>query len=125
MASCRVGRVYIIETAIARPPKPKFAVCVCIDPRELFVWINTAAPHHGHDQIVLPSGCHELIRHDSHLDLSRIIAHPEWELEGAREFEQLPRQFAMAAVDAIDAGLRVLSPVHAAIVRAGLATLCP
>lgn len=75
MASCKLGHIYIVDTVLTKPAKEKFALCVCISDR-YFVWINTNPAPHGKDQLFLPAGCHHLVKHDSYLDLSRIVCHP-------------------------------------------------
>src|SRR5690606_22317769 len=84
MALCKAGHIYIVRTVLSRPPKVKFALCVCVDP-DYFIWINTNPRFDGHDQLKLDAGCHELVVHDSHLDLSRVIVHSTQELEDAKE----------------------------------------
>lgn len=122
MASCKLGHIYIVDTVLTKPAKEKFALCVCIADR-YFVWINTNPAPHGKDQLFLPAGCHHLIKHDSYLDLSRIVCHPEWELNDAKEFPQISASVASDIVALIDAGLDVLSPRHAAIVRAAVSEI--
>jgi hypothetical protein len=122
MALCKVGHVYIVKTVLARPPKAKFAVCVCIDP-EYFVWINTNARYDGHDQVVLGAGCHDLIVHDSHLDLSRVIVHSTQELEDAREFSCISPDLCALIINRIDEGLHLLPRRQAQHIRDSLSKL--
>lgn len=119
MASCKVGHVYVVKTVLARPPKPKFAMCVCIDP-EYFVWINTNARFDGHDQLKLAAGSHELLVHDSHLDLSRIVVHSTQELEDAKEFACISAEVCAAVIQRIDQGLHLLPKRQAAHIRESL-----
>lgn len=122
MASCKLGHIYIVDTVLTKPPKEKFALCVCIADG-LFVWINTDPAPHGRDQLPLSTGCHKLITHDSHLDLSRIVRHPEWEMDDAKEFHCISKEMCDAILARIDAGLDVLSPRHASLVRENLSSL--
>ncbi len=122
MASCKVGHVYIVNTVLTKPPKAKFALCVCVA-HGFFVWINTNAARHGKDQLDLPAGSHPLVRHDSFLDLSRVVVHPNMELEEAREFPCISRDLRDRIIDAIEAGLVVLPARHAAIMKANLLAL--
>lgn len=122
MASCKLGHVYIVETVLTKPPKAKFALCVCID-NGYFLWINTDPRPHGHDQLPLPAGCYVLVKHDSFLDLSRVVMHPTVEIDEAREFPCISRELRDLIVDAIDAGLTVLSPRHAVIIKTNLLSL--
>lgn len=122
MVSCKLGHVYIVQTVLTKPPKDKFALCVCID-NGYFLWINTDPRLHGYDQLPLPSGCYVLVKHNSYLDLSRIVAHPSFELEEAREFPCISRELRDLIIGAIDAGLTVLSPKQAAIIKTNLLAL--
>lgn len=122
MASCKVGHIYIIDTVLSKPPKEKYALCVCVADN-LFLWINTKAAPHGRDQLALSAGCHDLIKHDSHLDMSKLFRHSDWELDEAKEFPPISQALCRSIVDRINAGLDVLSPRHAAVVAANLAAL--
>ncbi len=122
MASCKLGHVYIVPTVLTKPPNDKFAICVCPD-NGFFVWINSAARPHGRDQMAIDSGCHELVTHDSFVDLGRVVKHPGFELEGAREFARISSALATAFIECIDAGLFLMPPEHAAIIRANLTKL--
>jgi hypothetical protein len=122
MASCKLGHIYIIETVLSKEPKAKFALCVCVS-EEYFVWINTRARHDGRDQLALAPGCHELVRHPSFLDLSRIVKHPSWELEEAREFSCISADLARSIVSRIDQGLDLLPVRHATLITTNLQTI--
>lgn len=122
MASCKVGFVYIVETILTKPPKAKFALCVCVA-NGYFLWINTKPAPHGHDQLFLKAGCHPLIRHDSFLDLSRIVAHSSQELVEAREFPCIDADLRHQILAVIDAGLIALPPRHAMLIRENLSKL--
>jgi hypothetical protein len=122
MASCKLGHVYIVETALTKPPKAKFAICVCVA-EGFFVWINTEARQGGRDQLAVVAGCHELVRHDSFLDLSRVVKHQTWELEDAREFPCISAEMARAIIDRVEQGLDLLPPRHAAIITSNLRAL--
>lgn len=123
MASCKLGHVYIVRTVLTDPPKAKFAVCVCIEDG-YFVWINTEARRHGRDQLPLPAGCHQLVRHDSYLDLSRVVAHSTQELEDAREFDCLSADICRQIADMIDAGLEMMPQRQAQRVLENILPLC-
>lgn len=116
MAFCKAGHIYIVDTVLTKPPKEKFAICICVNP-DYFLWINSESRSHGQDQLPLKEGSHRLITHDSYLDLSRIVAHSAAELEDAREFERISQTFARQIVHAIDAGLEVLPDRHAQMIR--------
>lgn len=122
MASCRIGHVYIIETVLTKPPKAKFAVCVCID-NGFFVWMNSKPRPHGRDQMALKSGCHELVSKDCFLDLSRVVKHPTFEIEEAKEFSCISAGLADDIVRFIGEGLYVLPSAHADIIRQNLGAI--
>lgn len=122
MASCKIGHVYIVDTVLTKPPKAKFAICVCVEDG-YFVWINSEARQHGNDQLLLTAGCHPLIRHDSYLDLSRVVAHPTYELEDAREFPCISRDLCSQIVTAIEAGLRVMPARQASTILENLRSM--
>ncbi|TIM94452.1 MAG: hypothetical protein E5Y34_30635 [Mesorhizobium sp.] len=122
MASCKLGHIYIVRTALTKPPKPKFALCASID-YGFFLWINSIAKPHGKDQMAIQSGCHELVVKDCFLDLSRVVQHPTYELEDAREFERITADFANDIIECIDAGLFLMPPNHSQAVREGMMQL--
>ncbi|ANL52868.1 hypothetical protein [Rhizobium phaseoli] len=122
MASCKLGHIYIVHTVLAKPAKDKFAICVCVADG-YFIWINTKAAPHGRDQIPIAAGCHELVTHDSHIDLSKIFRHPEWELEQAKEFPCISEDLCKTIIDRVAVGLDVLPQRHAEIIVENLAKL--
>lgn len=122
MASCKLGHVYIVKTVLTKPPKDKFAVCVCVD-EGFFLWINSKPRPHGKDQMALDVDCHELVTKASFLDLSRVVKHPIFELEDAAEFGRISVELASQIIECIDAGLFVMPMAQSAIVRKNLFTL--
>ena len=107
---------------MTKPPKAKFALCVCVA-NGFYVWINSKPRPHGHDQMPLSTGCHELVEHDSFLDLSRVVIHPEYEMDDAREFPMISPGLRDDIVAFIEAGLMTMPPRHASIVLASLKDL--
>lgn len=122
MASCKLGHVYIVNTVLTKPPKAKFAVCVC-DENGFFVWINSKPRPHGKDQLPLDADCHELVTKDCFLDLSRVVKHPTHEVDSAKEFSRIDADFALSISEFIDAGLFVMPPIHATLIREKLLTI--
>lgn len=122
MASCKLGHIYIINTAIANPQKEKFAICVGVV-EKFFVWINTLPRPHGKDQLPITSGCHELVTHDSFIDLSRVVIHDGWEFDDAKEFSQIDKTLCTAILNALSAGLEVMPPRHSDIIYKSLSAL--
>jgi len=118
----KLGHVYIIETVLTKPPKAKFAICVSVGDG-FFVWINSRARAEGHDQLPIAAGCHSLIRHESHIDLSRIVCHQPYELANAQEFEMISRDLRDAIVNKIGDGLMLLPPVHSRLIAENLRSL--
>jgi len=115
MPSCELGRVYIIRTTLTNPPKAKFAICVCAE-RGWFVWINSDPREHGHDQLPIEAGCHELVVRDSVIDLSRIVAHPSHEIEDARPFGIISPALRIKVRDFVATGCFVLPKKHALVI---------
>jgi len=124
MAFCEIGNVYIIPTNLAKPPKSKFALCVCTN-NNLFVWINTDKRSHGKDQLPLKAGCHELIRHDSYLDLSRLVAHQHHELKNAQKFSCISQGLCTDIIKFIEDGLELMTKKSSDIVLNNLRGLSP
>lgn len=122
MASCKLGHVYIVDTLLTKPPKEKYAVCVCVA-NGYFLWINSNPRPHNCDQLFLPAGIHELVKHDSYLDVSKVVCHPSFELNNAKEFARLSKECCEAIIEFIDAGLEVMVPRHASLIRSNLITL--
>lgn len=122
MASCKLGHVYIVRTALTKPPKAKFALCASVE-HGFFLWINSNPKPHGKDQMALQAGCHELVVKDCFLDLSRVVQHPTFELDDAKEFDRITPDMASDILDCIDAGLFLMPPNHAQAVRDGMLEL--
>jgi hypothetical protein len=119
MVSCKVGHIYIVNTVLTKPPKEKYALCICVGP-DYFFWINTDPRRHGRDQLALKKGCHNLVTHDSFLDLSRIVAHSAAELENAREFARISPELTGSILKTLENGLYILPPQHADLVKMNL-----
>ena len=102
MASCRIGHVYIVFTPLTKPPKQKYALCLSAE----------------RDQLLCEAGCHELIEHDSYLDLSRMVTHSQAEIDVGKEFACI----STALRDKIVAFARVGSEGDAERAMRGLAS---
>ncbi|MER8979287.1 hypothetical protein [Mesorhizobium sp. M0870] len=122
MASCKLGHIYIVRTALTKPPKAKFALCASVD-HGFFLWINSNAKPHGKDQMAIRSGCHELVTKDCFIDLSRVVQHSTFELDDAREFERITVDLANDIIECIDSGLFLMPAKHAQALREGLMQL--
>ncbi|MCH4560323.1 hypothetical protein [Mesorhizobium jarvisii] len=122
MASCKLGHVYIVPTVLTKPPKSKYAICVC-PLNGFFVWINSQKRPHGKDQMPLSAGCHPLVTKDCFLDLSRVVQHPGFELDEAKEFDRISGDFASAIVNMIADGLFLMPSVHSDVIFENLAAL--
>jgi hypothetical protein len=79
-----VGHVYVVHTALARPPKDKITICICATDN-LFFWVNTKAQKHGIGQITLDAKDHSALAHGCFLDCSRVTTFPEHELGAAKD----------------------------------------
>jgi hypothetical protein len=126
MASCKLGHIYIVPTSLVRGPAPKtkFALCVCVA-KNYFVWINTDARKDGLDQLEVEAGCHQLITHTSHVDLSRVLVHREYELDEAKEFPRISDDLCRRIIARVEAGLDLLPKKYADTVLANLRSLLP
>lgn len=81
----KVGHVYVLHTALARPKaKDKIALCICAS-SNLFFWINTKARPDGIGQFPLQPSDHPALTHNCFLDLTRLTTFPPWELSEAQE----------------------------------------
>lgn len=122
MASCKLGHIYIINTVLSKPPKEKYAVCVCVAD-QFFIWINTEPRPHAHDQLPLLTGCHELVKHDSYVDCSKIFRHPDFELDDAKEFARISDDLCKQIIAFIENGVEVLPQNHADLILENLRSL--
>ncbi len=78
-----VGDVYVVYTALARPPKDKLSICICASDN-LFFWINTKAQRHGVGQFPLFAADHAALTHGCFLDCSRVTTFLPGELGSAQ-----------------------------------------
>jgi hypothetical protein len=88
-----VGHVYVVHTALARPPKDKITVCICAA-ENLFFWINTKPQRHGLGQFPLAAVDHGTLAHDCFLDCSRVTTFPPYELSRAQARGPISRELA-------------------------------
>jgi hypothetical protein len=122
MPSCKVGHVYIVFTALTRPPKEKYALCVSAE-NEWFVWFNTNPRHGGDDQLLCKAGCHELIEHDSYLDLRRVVMHSQAEIDAGKEFACISPALRDHILAFAEQGLKVMPKGQCRVLLAGLRSL--
>lgn len=76
----RLGFVYPVFTSLKDPPDRKYVLCVCED-RNLCLWFNTEPRYHGIGQIPVRAGDHDYLVRNSYLDCSRVVLHPEEEID--------------------------------------------
>ena len=119
MPSCKVGHIYIVFTALTNPPKEKFALCISAE-REWFVWFNTNPRQRGDDQLLCRAGCHELIEHDSYLDLSRVVKHSQTEIDAGKEFARISIALRDHILAFASEGLKVMPKGQCGVLLAGL-----
>ena len=93
-----VGHVYVIYTALARPPKDKLTVCICADDN-LFFWINTDPQRHGVGQFALDANDHAALSRDCFLDCSRVTTFAEHELNDAKHRGPISAHLARRIAD--------------------------
>jgi hypothetical protein len=68
-------------------------------------------------------GCHDLVKYNSYLDMSRLVAHSEAELEEAKEFPRISKIFRDEIVSEIERGLYMLPKRQADAVHSSLIQL--
>jgi hypothetical protein len=93
-----VGHIYVIDTALARPPKEKITVCICTADY-LFFWINTKPARHGDGQLPLSKGEHFYLTHDCYLDCSRVTSFPPDELDAAKPIGPISKEMARRIIN--------------------------
>jgi hypothetical protein len=101
MASCEVGKVYVVYTVLAKPPKDKITICVCAA-ENLFLWINTNPRSNAVGQFALTARDHSALTHDCYLDCSRVTTFAEAELESAHHRGPISKALAERIVDFLD-----------------------
>ena len=118
------GHVYIIYTALARPPKDKLTVCICAT-ENLFFWINTNPQRHGVGQFPLAAADHGALRRDCFLDCSRVTTFTEHELAEAQHRGTISRDLAQRIVAFLqDDPPKTLPPRFLNLAIDNLAALC-
>lgn len=93
-----LGRIYVIYTTLARPPKDKLALCIC-SAENLFFWINTNSQRHGIGQFQLTATDHDALSHDCFLDCSRVTTFLPQELAAAQQREAISADLARRVVN--------------------------
>jgi hypothetical protein len=96
-----VGGVYVVYTALSRPPKDKIVICVGDGP-PLFFWINTEPRFHGIGQMPLAATDHSALTRDCFLDCSRVTTFPVYELRAAQQRDPVSTTLADAIADFLD-----------------------
>jgi len=118
------GHVYVIHTIIAKPPKDKITVCICAADN-LFFWINTNPQRHGVGQLPLVAADHSAaLTHDCFLDCSRVVTHPQNELDAALHRSAISPALARRIVEFLENHPpKTLPPRHLKVAIDNLAKL--
>lgn len=95
------GHVYVIYTALARPPKDKLTVCICGN-EKMFFWVNSDPRRHGVGQFALAAADHSNLTHDCFLDCSRVTTFSQHELDGAQHRGPISADLAQRLVEFLD-----------------------
>ena len=71
----RPGAIFHLHCHVIRPPKSKFLLLCCVDPKPVFLYINTAIPdfiarksHLRATQVTIDQGSHGFLEYDSYVD---------------------------------------------------------
>ncbi len=91
------GHIYVIDTALARPPKEKITLCICAADN-LFFWINTKPPRQADGAFPLAGDDHHYLTHNCYLDLSRVTTFPQSELDSAKHIGPISDDLACRVV---------------------------
>jgi hypothetical protein len=119
------GHVYLVHTALTRPPKDKLTICICAA-ESLFFWINTEPRHHGIGQLPLEAGEHSALSHGCHLDCSRVTTFPPHELKAAQARGAISQKLATRIVGLLrEAPPKTLPPRHLDLAIENLSALYP
>ncbi len=97
-----LGHVYVVPTALTKPPKDKLTICVCIE-QNLFMWFNTRPRSHGHGQLFIEAAEHPALTHDCYLDCSRVTSFPPRELAAALQRDRISAALAVRIIDYLNA----------------------
>jgi len=90
-----IGAILHLYCSFTRPPKDKFLIVVCLDPKPLLVFINSrinalvqSNPDLAQCQVLIDAENHAFLDYDSFIDCSDVCSFPIEHLEGQVE-EQL------------------------------------
>lgn len=75
------GSVFYLHCNFIKPPKPKYLVLACADPKPLFFFINTVVPDFIRNntrlyltQVLIDHQSHPFLRYDSYIDCHELCA---------------------------------------------------
>ena len=98
----KLGHVYIVDTALARPQKDKITICISAG-ENYFLWINTRPRRDKPGQMPLAATDHQALTHDCFLDCSRLTTFPDHELHAALHRGPISVELAKAIVAFLEA----------------------
>lgn len=114
------GHIYVINTALARPPKDKITLCICAADR-LFFWINTLPNRTGIGQFELAAADHHCLSRDCYLDCSRVTTFPDHELVHAQARGPISADLASRIVQFLEnEPPKTLAPRHVTLAISNL-----
>lgn len=83
-----IGAILHLYCSFTRPPKDKFLVVVCLDPKPLLVFINSkinafvqSNPSLAQCQVLIDAENHAFLDYDSYIDCSDVCSFPYDHLE--------------------------------------------
>jgi hypothetical protein len=104
--------VYSIQLSNITPPHLKHCVYLCNEHTPLFFFINSERRFHGIGQVELFAGEHEVLDHNSFLDLSGLKQPLRSDLAGAQDRGQLSRDIRTRAEPVLRLGISTLPERH-------------
>ena len=117
------GHVYVVYTALTRPPKDKLTVCICAA-ENLFFWINTEPRRHNIGQLPLGAADHTALSHDCFLDCSRVTTFSAIELGSAQQRGAISSDLARRIVNLLETEPpKTLPPRHVKLAIDNLSAL--
>ncbi len=104
-----IGAILHLYCSFTKPPKDKFLVVVCLDPKPLLVFINTrinalvqSNPDLAQCQVLIDAENHPFLDYDSYIDCSDVCSFPIDHLE-----EQVKDQLKGTVSSGVLSGIEV------------------
>jgi hypothetical protein len=119
-----VGHLYVIRTALFRPPMELLVICVCRTER-LFFLINTLPRPHGVGQFPLTRSDHVALTRECHLDCSRVMTFSSPELANSQHRGPISPELAAHLLEYLTTNPPMtLTPKQLKVATENLSGLC-